>query len=340
MAEFPSLRGVVCKCLDQIFTDVTSPFNTHASEKSESRLSLEYILETCHRLQEQHREAYNIMRRPAKEVIVAIISDLDRSNKDTERHHAIHVAYYMSGFSLKMNAVRGILTDIIGECSDKALKVKVVSFDGQFLEICTKDDRGNPLTMCTLQKDNWQNARKKSKKELLKYLFGINNLPCIASERDLETNFLVTRNDNTVTLESREEWCQVFTQKKNISSFVNIRSKKNKLIPAADDEEDFSSLILQHLPSDLIEALDTDSLMLIKTAAKGIVQKADESNDNADDAEMIPNDEQELRSTVESVLSSLKLGKTGTKYANCVVDDVLQMMTNGASISRTFSVPE
>lgn len=214
MAEFPSLRGVVCKCLDQIFTDVTSPFNTHASEKSESRLSLEYILETCHRLQEQHREAYNIMRRPAKEVIVAIISDLDRSNKDTERHHAIHVAYYMSGFSLKMNAVRGILTDIIGECSNKALKVKVVSFDGQFLEICTKDDRGNPLTMCTLQKDNWQNARKKSKKELLKYLFGINNLPCIASERDLETNFLVTRNDNTVTLESREEWCQVFTQKK------------------------------------------------------------------------------------------------------------------------------
>lgn len=85
--------------------------------------------------------------------------------------------------------------------------------------------------------------------------------------------------------------------------------------------------------------MDTDSLMLIKTAAKGIVQKAVESNDNADDAEMIPNDEQELRSTVESVLSSLKL-KTGTKYTNCVVDDVLQMMTNGASISRTFSVPE
>lgn len=60
-------------------------------------------------------------------------------------------------------------------------------------------------------------------------------------------------------------------------------------------------MILQHLPSDLIEALDTDSLMLIKTAAKGIVQKTDESNVNADDAEMIPNDELELRSTVEYV---------------------------------------
>lgn len=44
-------------------------------------------------------------------------------------------------------------------------------------------------------------------------------------------------------------------------------------------------MILQHLPSNLIEALDTDSLMLIKTAAKGIVQKTDESNVNADDAE-------------------------------------------------------
>lgn len=32
-------------------------------------------------------------------------------------------------------------------------------------------------------------------------------------------------------------------------------------------------MILQHLPSNLIKVLDTDSLMLIKTAAKGIVQK-------------------------------------------------------------------
>lgn len=65
-----------------------------------------------------------------------------------------------------MHAVRGILSDIIRECSDKALKVKVVSFDGQFLEICTKDDRKNPLTMCTLHKYIWQNAREKSKKGL------------------------------------------------------------------------------------------------------------------------------------------------------------------------------
>lgn len=61
----------------------------------------------------QHNEAYNIIRRPAKEVILAIISDFDRGHKDTERHHAIPVAYYISCFSLKMHAVRGILSDII-----------------------------------------------------------------------------------------------------------------------------------------------------------------------------------------------------------------------------------
>lgn len=64
----------------------------------------------------QHNEAYkgyNIIRRPAKEVILAIISDLDRGHIDTERHHAIPVAYYISCFSLKMHAVRGILSDII-----------------------------------------------------------------------------------------------------------------------------------------------------------------------------------------------------------------------------------
>lgn len=41
-------------------------------------------------------------------------------------------------------------------------------------------------------------------------------------------------------------------------------------------------MILQHLPSNLIKVLDTDSLMLIKTA---IVQKTDKSNVNAEDAE-------------------------------------------------------
>lgn len=44
----------------------------------------------------------------------------------------------MSGFSLKMHTVRGILTDIIRECSDKALKVKMVSFDGQFLKFAQR----------------------------------------------------------------------------------------------------------------------------------------------------------------------------------------------------------
>lgn len=110
----------------------------------------------------QHNEAYkgyNIIRRPAKEVILAIISDLDRGHKDTERHHAIPVAYYISCFSLKMHAVRGILSDIIRLCFDKALKVKVVTFEGQFLEICTKDYRGNPVIMCMLQKYIGQNKR-------------------------------------------------------------------------------------------------------------------------------------------------------------------------------------
>lgn len=44
-------------------------------------------------------------------------------------------------------------------------------------------------------------------------------------------------------------------------------------------------MILQHIPSNFIKVLDTDSLMLIKTAAKGIVQKTDESYVNAEDAE-------------------------------------------------------
>lgn len=49
-------------CEDGCRTIKLGKWQGNASEKSESRFSLEHIFETCHRLHEKHRKAYNIMR--------------------------------------------------------------------------------------------------------------------------------------------------------------------------------------------------------------------------------------------------------------------------------------
>ena len=59
----------------------------------------------------------------------------------------------------------GILQDIMNGFCAKELAVKIIAFDGQFLEIVLS--RMTPLTLCRLQKIVCQDPTKLSKKEVL-----------------------------------------------------------------------------------------------------------------------------------------------------------------------------
>ena len=67
---------------------------------------------------EKLKEAYEIMRKAAKEVLLTVyMSDLDRKQGDC----AVPVAYNLSGFSLPMKPVRAIRRDLATacKCSDR-----------------------------------------------------------------------------------------------------------------------------------------------------------------------------------------------------------------------------
>ena len=49
--------------------------------------------------------------------------------------HAMPFMYYMSGFSLNMETARNIIGNAIVEIAKHDLEIKVVAFDGQFMEI-------------------------------------------------------------------------------------------------------------------------------------------------------------------------------------------------------------
>ena len=100
------------------------------------------------------------MQKPlAKEVIVAMLSDLDRT-RQPDIPHAVPVAYGLSGYGLKTEVMRNIILHVIQECERKSLRVDVVSTDGQFCKLATRSHSNLLLTLLQLQKDVWEECRK------------------------------------------------------------------------------------------------------------------------------------------------------------------------------------
>ena len=68
--------------------------------------------------------------------------------------HALPIAYHLSGFSMHMKIVCGIIHDLLDEC------VKLDAFDGKFSTISNTGDDGTPLTLLQLQKRVWEKANQ------------------------------------------------------------------------------------------------------------------------------------------------------------------------------------
>jgi hypothetical protein len=99
------------------------------------------------------------LRKPAKEVLVTVILDLDRQARSIDSvSHAVTINNGLSGFSLNMKTVRGILREIVKAICDRDLNVKAVAFDGQFLELSVEDQDGNSLTICRFMKQFWESV--------------------------------------------------------------------------------------------------------------------------------------------------------------------------------------
>ncbi len=118
IAEFPSLQGIPCGC--PAAKDLSAIRHRHVSKNAlvqKSNLNPKFVIDT-------HRDAYNIVRRPAKEIVLAMISDLDRSTSpDTQLPHALPISYYMGGYSLKMASVRSLISELLMECTQRELSI-------------------------------------------------------------------------------------------------------------------------------------------------------------------------------------------------------------------------
>jgi hypothetical protein len=159
IAEFPSLKAVPCTC--QPTENKDSVFGHHMDGESISNKSFSVgrILAALDTSKLAINHAYDLLRKPAKEVLVTVILDLDRQARSIDSvSHAVPINNGLSGFSLNMKTVRGILREIVKAICDRDLNVKAVAFDGQFLELSVEDQDGNSLTICRFMKQFWESV--------------------------------------------------------------------------------------------------------------------------------------------------------------------------------------
>ena len=118
-------------------------------------------------------DSYELQRQHASQVVVYLLSDLDRLWKP-EEPHAVPILYFYRGYSLSMEIIRKITDYCKDICHNKGIDVVATASDGEFIQLMNKDKNGNPLTLYELSKKLWSSVCKFQKSEIVMILKGLN----------------------------------------------------------------------------------------------------------------------------------------------------------------------
>ena len=315
-------------------------------------------------------DAYNLLRRPAKEVLLTVVSDLERTkHHKTDIPHAIPIMYNLSGYSLKMSSVRGLLKDAIAACEENSLNVKVVAFDGQFLEISTQGEDGRPLTLCKLAKHIWDEARSTAKTTQLQHLFNKNNVGDVRDANDIEKHFSIQHGDpGVVYITSKRGYSYTFTPQSINQCFMNTPIQDTWSDETVKHVE--TDYIMQYLPDDVLNNLDTNSLELIKQANTAISQSTNthegQDSDHQDltcddmdvmEEQQLPEPSRKLSSPITTGISStvspqpdldyesalcalIASCTTPSKWDYVTLTTFKNMLSSAENINKNFTVAE
>lgn len=118
------------------------------------------------------KDAYEIQRVMASQVVVYLLADLNRFWKN-EQPHAIPVLFFYRGYSMSMDITRQITETCKAACRSEGLDVVACAADGEFIPLIVRGRNGNPLTQHRLSKDIWKEVCQMTKSQIIKYLLNI-----------------------------------------------------------------------------------------------------------------------------------------------------------------------
>ena len=337
--EVPSVRGVPCGCEEKAMT-LEDAFYQHQNEQTPYTTDIHEILVSLEVSKTTLQEAYDLLRRPAREILLGVISDLDRTSSDAP--YAVPFMYNLSGPSLKMNSMRGLLNERIDQVSSYDLNVKAVAFDGQFLELAVADDEGNPLTLCRLDKKVWEKAKQVSKEKQISYFSNLNYKGTVTTMDELTSRYSLETNSEGKYVLSQSGYQPVYVPQ-NLTNFLGTPTDKvgqeiNQSDRKASDENVESDYILKYLPTDIISELDEDALDAVH-AANAAIASSKVSATVSDGVESRLQDPIHPVD-VEELLSALQKSKRQSKWISVCPDELRNILRNADSITQNFIVPE
>lgn len=120
-------------------------------------------------------DSHNCLRNPAQEVMVWMLNDKDRLQKQ-DVPNSVPVCYHMKGRKFDMEIARNLVDTVRDELHKRNIDVLSEVYDGQFHPIIVKDRQGNPLTRLQLYKQSWNAACSMNKDHLINKMIQTSSL--------------------------------------------------------------------------------------------------------------------------------------------------------------------
>ena len=120
IAEFPSVKAIECSCNSTEAAILTEVHTKHQpiELRADNPLVLEEYAVYLSQSLSDLIDAYNALRRPAKDILTTMASDLERMDWSYASPRTAPIMYDLSGFSLKSKSVRNLLHDAVEKCAE------------------------------------------------------------------------------------------------------------------------------------------------------------------------------------------------------------------------------
>ena len=173
--EVPTLECVDSKAYEKFAND-DNPLYHYRDKYPDLYVNVDdvrdHVINCCKSTMCTIREAHDLERHKATEVLLFLLSDTDREySKD--KPAAVPVAYALKGKSLKVSTAQQMVTDVRDFLHNHDINVLVEAYNGQWADLVFRNHNDKPLTLFELQRDCWPKICKMAKDKLITFLEGI-----------------------------------------------------------------------------------------------------------------------------------------------------------------------
>ena len=318
VAELPSKK---CERRGTTYSEATCPYYEAVAPAQKVNGERVTRSATIERAVDCLKESYKLLRKRATEVLVFILSDINRL-AEPQKPLSIPVAYAMAGKSVNNKALRLMIQKVRKECLQKNITIVAEAFDGQWSKAVTHASDDSPLTRLQLAKKTWNEVKKVGKAKMITTLCSLTEVTeedkaalqnTTNDTQNMRTgNFVLTRGDSQQLI--------INSNKCALRQIVTPQHMKPKIHTSVLVTENVGNLLLFNVDEASHSEICTKLTMLCGSlidsvaATVGKSKKLDNANPSHDTTLQIVRDAKVLNSYLTVVLLDSILSQLNTYF--------------------------